>query len=195
LLYLNARVFACTPFTTTKSTSISLIYRPATPSDAATVADLHTRSWQLHYRGILSDHYLDTTAPAERLRLWQERFARGVPEQWVLLCEDNRQVIGFACVLLHHDPEWGSLLDNLHVLADHQGRGIGRQLLRRAAQWVQARGGNRLYLWVFTENQAAIRVYEHLGGERVGTEYFPGPDGGQHPAHRYVWKKLNVLVD
>lgn len=49
---------------------MKLHIRSATASDAALVADMHTRSRASAYRGMLSDHYLNHEAKAEALALW-----------------------------------------------------------------------------------------------------------------------------
>lgn len=45
----------------------TLVLREGGASDASTIADIHTRSWQTAYRGlgVLSDAYLDGVASAE----------------------------------------------------------------------------------------------------------------------------------
>lgn len=40
--------------------------RAALPADAFAVAEVHVRSWQLGYRGLLPDAYLDALRPADR---------------------------------------------------------------------------------------------------------------------------------
>jgi hypothetical protein len=45
-----------------------MLLRAATPRDALGVARVHVRSWQLAYRGLLPDDYLDQLTPANRAR-------------------------------------------------------------------------------------------------------------------------------
>ena len=45
-------------------------------------------------------------------------------------------MVGFVCAYGTHDPQWGSLIDNLHVLAAHKRTGIGATLMRRAGAWL-----------------------------------------------------------
>ena len=44
-----------------------LTVRRATPEDAAGVAGVHVRSWQVAYRGLLPDDYLDGLRPEDRM--------------------------------------------------------------------------------------------------------------------------------
>ena len=157
--------------------------RQATPQDAPRIADLHARSWQENYTAAMSATYLQQEVPAERLAVWTERFAHPAPGLRVLLAEDeNGELLGFSCLFLDHDPADGSLLDNLHVRADQQRTGLGKQLAQATARLTLAEGqSDKLYLWVLDSNTRARTVYERLGG-RVGRSerhHMPGtgPEG------------------
>ncbi|CAH1000890.1 hypothetical protein LEM8419_01936 [Neolewinella maritima] len=142
--------------------------RPATPADAPRIAALHTRSWQENYTADMSADYLQGEAAAERLAVWTERFAAPDPGMRVLLAEEGDELLGFACIFLDHDPQAGTLLDNLHVRADQQGKGLGKQLMQAVATLAQQEAhSDQLYLWVLNNNTRARTVYLRLGG-RVG---------------------------
>lgn len=61
-------------------------------------------------------------------------------------------------------------LDKLYVDVDHQGQGIGRQLLERVFSEVILAGGVELTLRVNRLNLHAIKVYERNGFEITGTD-------------------------
>lgn len=69
--------------------------RLAEPGDETTVADLHVVAWQVAYRGLLPDPYLDGLRPEERANRY--RFARDEPSEvaTVLAFEDG-VLCGFA---------------------------------------------------------------------------------------------------
>jgi GNAT superfamily N-acetyltransferase len=113
-----------------------ITFRTAGASDSPRVAELHATSWQWAYRGFLSDAYLDTDVPAERLRVWQARLAQPSDRNYVLLAEQRDVLVGFVCVLLDAEPAWGAYLDNLHVRPGLNGQGLGSRLLARALRWV-----------------------------------------------------------
>src|SRR6185295_16394242 len=96
--------------------------------DAPAVARIHTDSWRRHYRGMYSDRYLDGDLYGERLKTWTARLARDGPTQFTLITEIDGKATGFAHVLLDADPKWGALVDNLHVVRDTQGKGVGSLL-------------------------------------------------------------------
>lgn len=174
-----------------------MILRRARPADAATIANLHARSWQHTYRGILRDEYLDGAVVIDRQKLWERRLRSplGTEHPYVLVIEQQSELVAFVCVLLDGDPEWGALLDNLHVSADRRGQRLGSLLMARAAAWViSQRPDSRLHLWVYEKNLPACRFYERLGGEVVDRSTEVAPDGARVDAVRYGWRTLSALT-
>jgi hypothetical protein len=96
----------------------------------------------------------------------------------VLKAVSDRVIVGFACVLMDAEPEWGALLDNLHVKPAIKKQGVGRQLFDHARRWVDdAQPGTPLHLTVIEANVDARRFYDRLGGvvvERIMREVGPG---------------------
>jgi len=75
-------------------------------------------------------------------------------------------------------------IDQLYVLPEMQGQGIGRQLLR-IAQTEQS----ELSLWTFQRNQLARRFYERNGF--VAVEHTDGSANEERePDVRYYWEKV-----
>lgn len=171
-------------------------YREADAADAAGIAALHADSWRRHYRGALSDAFLDGDVVTDRLAVWTERLRQPDPGSMTVLAEDHDgALVGFAHVIFDDDPTWGALLDNLHVARGQQRRGIGSRLLERTAAAVHT----GLYLWVLEQNVAAQDFYEANKGEWVETEALPDPEGvpgrlnGAPNRMRYVWRVPSVL--
>ncbi len=169
-------------------------HRIASLDDARAVAALHADSWRRHYRGSYSDRYLDEEADADRVRVWTERLGTPNPDATTILTVDDGVLVGFVHVVLDADPEHGALLDNLHVVHDRHGIGIGRQLMARAAEVVVARRpGQGLYLWVLEANTAAQGFYARCGGTLDGTATSEPPGGGSVTALRCVWPDPRTL--
>ncbi|MYW67865.1 GNAT family N-acetyltransferase [Streptomyces sp. SID8379] len=152
--------------------------RPARPDDAEPVAQLHARSWRLHYRGAYSDAYLDGDVVADRLAVWSARLAEAGPGAETFVAEDDGGLVGFVHVVFDHDERWGSLVDNLHVAQERRRGGVGALLLTRAAEAVAERAAGRgLYLWVQEQNTAARGFYRAMGGAQVETVAIAPPGG------------------
>ncbi len=167
----------------------------ATSNDAHSIAALHALSWQRHYKGILSDQYLDKDVFEDRLEVWQRRFEHPSADQYVLLAKDDETICGLACTYLNDDPEYGALLDNLHVLAEWQGQGIGTNLMALTAEWVAKHDPvGSLYLWVFEENYGARTFYDRMKGHVAERDTIENVGGGSATILRYVWPDLQELV-
>lgn len=170
-------------------------YRPAQRSDADAVALLHTRSWREHYRGSFSDAFLDGELPEERLRVWRERLASPPANQLVQLALDGPQLAGFVCAYGAHDPQWGSLIDNLHVVGPAKGAGIGSSLMRQAGAWLaQQHPELGVYLLVLEVNAPARRFYERLGGRNAAVFSNQTHGGAVVRSCRYTWPRPEALA-
>jgi ribosomal protein S18 acetylase RimI-like enzyme len=165
-----------------------MLYRAAGADDVQAVALLHADSWRRSYRGMYSDEYLDHQADAERLATWSERFANRGPREFTTVAEHDGEVVGFVHTVLDDDPEWGSLLDNLHVRSDVKRGGIGTHLMAESARVVLEHSpGSGLFLFVLEPNIAAQRFYDARGGRCVGGDAEKVPGGAMVVALRYVW--------
>jgi GNAT superfamily N-acetyltransferase len=170
--------------------------RAAGLADAVAIAGLHTHSWQTAYRGILSDDFLQGPLSENRRELWRSRLSdAGRIDQLVLVDEQGGAIRGFACAFFEADPEWGCLLDNLHVVPEFKGKGLGRQLMSAVAERVLLSNPcGRLHLWAYEQNLAARRFYERLGGVNTLRRLELAPDGTEVNAIRYCWSELSGLA-
>ena len=169
--------------------------RAATASDAEALAAMHTGSWQRTYRGMMSDAFLDGGALDNRRRVWRERLATPDADRLVMVADDGTRLVGFICVFARADDSWGAYIDNLHVVPDWQGRGLGRALMRSAAEWVcRKQPGAGVYLYVMEANATARAFYDRLGARNVETVALADPGGGHAPNCRYVWADARALL-
>ena len=166
------------------------------PQHTEAIARLHAYSWQQHYRGIFNDDYLDHEVMNDRIDVWQRRFDTPTVNQHVVLAQDHQLLCGFGCIFKEHDPVYGALLDNLHVHPDWQGRGIGKELMKRCSQWLIDQDPNaKLYLWVLQDHSNARQFYERLGGEAQDCIVEHNPGGGSSEILRIVWSNPELLVN
>jgi ribosomal protein S18 acetylase RimI-like enzyme len=180
-----------------------LVYRLARAGDAAAVAELHAESWRRHYRGAYSDAFLGGDVHGDRRRVWTARLAEPDPGRVTILAEDagSRGLAGFVNVAFDEDPDWGALVDNLHVAGGRQRRGIGSRLLSLAAESVVGRApAGGLYLWVLKQNFDARAFYEARGARLAGSAPVSAPGGvagrlsGSPLKLRYAWPAPQVLL-
>jgi ribosomal protein S18 acetylase RimI-like enzyme len=172
------------------------VYRLAAPSDAAAIAQIHADNWRRHYRGAYLDSYLDGDVVADRIVVWRARLGEPEADRVTVVADRSGTLVGFAHVVLDHDPRWGSLLENLHVAMDQRRHGIGTFLLSAVANELQrTETSGPLHLWVLDQNKPAQSFYEARGGTRVESELRgPFPGGGNAMGHRYAWPDPVSLI-
>src|SRR5262245_11073163 len=127
--------------------------REAQPSDALAVARVHVRSWQIAYRGLLPDAYLDALRPEDRAARYT--FASADPAlPRTIVAVDGDSVRGFATTAPVQDADsvGKGELCALYVDPDWWGRGIGVELIKAARAQLFARGLREAILWVLVGN-------------------------------------------
>ncbi|WP_117234170.1 GNAT family N-acetyltransferase [Vibrio maerlii] len=175
-------------------------FRLAEYKDYQRIAELHAQSWKRYYNNILSQDYLEHEVDDDRSVLWQTRLINPSFNEFVLLAEENDKLCGFVCAYGNHDVERGTLIDNLHVLPECQGRGVGQQLLTGLCDWVDNYfTGSGLYLEVLQGNEQAMKFYEQIGGVQSSEGIWKSPDGTGIKEVVYQWKtaddmKLNKIT-
>jgi len=134
--------------------------RPAQPDDAMAVARVHVRSWQVAYRTLLPDDYLDQLRPEDRARTYD--FASLDPlKPRTIVAEEQGTIHGFATAAPSRDadlPDHGELCA-LYVDPDKWGQGIGMALVSAARASLFALGFRNALLWVLVGNVRAERFY------------------------------------
>ena len=136
---------------------MTLRIRAAEPSDVPAIADLIrqlAKFEKLENEVVMTEQLLGTGLFGPR------------PYAETVIAEQDAQPIGFA-LFFHTFSTFlarpGIYLEDLFVLAEHRGRGVGRALLAHLAHLAVERGCGRLEWAVLNWNQEAIRFYERLG--------------------------------
>jgi GNAT superfamily N-acetyltransferase len=143
--------------------------RTARPYDALEVAELHVQAWQVAYRGLLFDEYLDGLQPDA----WARRYTFGdrdpAKPQTVVAVEDGA-ISGFATLGPSRDtdrPGTGELLA-LYVHPARWGLGTGRALITEVRARLARAGFAEATVWVLVGNERAERFYQSDGWEADG---------------------------
>jgi len=169
--------------------------RAARLADLGSIAELHAQSWRENYSEVLSADYLDNKVFAEREAMWTKRFSSPQENQLVLVAEVDDVFCGFVCVLGAHHPEFGTIIDNLHVKAGSKGLGIGSRLLSAAASWSVANYARYdLYLEVLACNVKAMGFYQAKGAKNIDISYWHTTCGNKVKEFIYSWGAPENLV-
>ncbi|WP_281863413.1 GNAT family N-acetyltransferase [Planomicrobium okeanokoites] len=140
--------------------------RKATLADAKGIARVHVDSWRTTYRNIVPNTYLNQLSYEAREQLWKENLKTNnnfVAEN------DGGEIIGFADGGKERTGKYAKLkgeLYSIYILPHHQGKGIGRSLMKRVVEHLEESGHNSMLVWVLEENPSR-GFYEKMGGKKV----------------------------
>lgn len=139
---------------------MAMLLRPAEPADAMSVAQVHVRSWQTGYRGLLPDAYLDGLRPEERAQRYD--FAtEDVRAPATMVAIDDGRICGFATTSPARDSDVRACgeLCALYVDPEWWGHGVGAALICAARARLAEQGFRSAVLWLLAGNARAERFY------------------------------------
>ncbi len=138
---------------------MTMTIRPAERADVPVIAGL--------IRGLASFEKLEAEVTMTEDRLAANLFG---PHHYAetLIAEQDGAAVGFA--LFFHNfstflAQPGIYLEDLFVIPEQRGRGVGRALLKELARLAVERGCGRLEWSVLDWNREAIAFYERLGAQ------------------------------
>lgn len=129
------------------------------------VARVHVRAWQVGYRGLLPDEYIDKLRPEERAARYTFASEDVRTPATMVAVNDEEQICGFATTGPARDAdvlEYGELFA-LHVDPAWWGRGVGAALIQAARTRLLEQGFRNAVLWLLTGNVRAERFYRTDG--------------------------------
>jgi len=138
-----------------------MLLRPAEPQDAMAVARVHVRTWQVAYRSLLPDEYLDQLHPEDRAQRYDFATTDTTKPQTIVAVEEGR-ILGFATTAPSREPDLphhGELYA-LYVDPDHWGHRIGLALISAARDRLLKLGFRQAVLWTLAGNARADRFYK-----------------------------------
>lgn len=162
-----------------QSAPVPVQIREASPADTEGIAEVHVRSWQTTYRGIIADDFLAGLSVEKRKKNWEWVFRNLNQDEAVFLALDDKgQIAGFCsggkCRELGGD--YDGELYAIYLLREYQGTGIGRKLAGHLVRHLKANGYKAMMVWVLERNPA-VDFYKRLGAKpftrkeiRIGDE-------------------------
>jgi GNAT superfamily N-acetyltransferase len=87
-----------------------------------------------------------------------------------LIAEDASGALGYLLMSPNYDVDRGMRIEiivDLWVNARSRGKGIGKALMKQAAEVAKARGARQLLWAVYKPNQLAANFYRGIGGKQI----------------------------
>jgi ribosomal protein S18 acetylase RimI-like enzyme len=162
--------------------------RLATLEDARRIAEIQVASWQVAYRGILPDEYLEQINVEKREAVWRGCCGKEREVLWVGMRDDV--VAGFCHVRASRDADADSAsaeVTSIYLDPAKWRRGLGRELMAAARTSASELGFEQISLWVLVENMAARQFYEAVGFRSDGCLKQEEGPGFYFNKLRYVW--------
>jgi ribosomal protein S18 acetylase RimI-like enzyme len=162
--------------------------RRATEADARAIAEVHVRTWQHAYRGLIPAHVLDSLSVERREEFWGSEVRLLPPDRRPWLADAEGTVAGFVSVGPSQDADATSSTGEVYAIyvdPDCWDRGVGRNLLAHGERDLAAHGYTEATLWVLTSNERARRFYEAAGWTTDGTERVANIAGAELHEIRY----------
>ncbi|MCV2350448.1 GNAT family N-acetyltransferase [Paucibacter sp. Y2R2-4] len=141
-----------------------MLIRTAIPSDVEAIARVHVATWKQAYSHILPAEFLAKLPVEKRRSMWAKSVAEDLPH--VLVAELDGEVVGFSAIGPCRDE--GSSSSDFEIWAiylspSHWSLGLGRELWEASRTVAANRGASSVSLWVFADNERAIRFYQKAG--------------------------------
>ena len=136
--------------------------RTAVPADAERIGEIHVRSWQKAYQGILPADFLASLSVEARVERWRSELAAMGEADLALVIENGSSVNGFARLAPSADRNVGEV-QAIYLDPDHWRKGWGRLLMVATEESLVGLGWSEAILWVLEKNVPARRFYEALG--------------------------------
>jgi ribosomal protein S18 acetylase RimI-like enzyme len=172
--------------------------RTARRTDAPGISRVHERTWKEAYKGLLDGSYLEALTERRLIPRWRSNLDRRSEDldDAIYVAVTGKEIVGFVTVGATREAfaPWEAEVSMVYVLKEHRGAGIGRALMKAAADHCIRRAMFSGGLWVLRDNGAARDFYEALKGEHAGRKV--DSVGGQIvPLVGYWWRDLATLAE
>lgn len=167
--------------------------RRAIKEDAKGIAEVHVKSWQETYKGIVDQKYLDSLKAEDRFRMWEAGLSSENKTGVVFVAENSDgQIVGFASFGPERTKRYKAdgELYAIYLLEEYKGRKIGSKLFYEGINELMANYSSVL-VWVLEDNDSKL-FYEKFGPEKAGEEEITIAETAFKEI-AYIWKDIKVL--
>lgn len=173
-----------------------MIIRKAMEGDAHGIAQVHVKSWQEAYKGIINQEYLDQLKVEDRLALWEQVLSSSIEESPVYVAVNAKdQIVGFASFGMErlNKQKSEAELYAIYILNEYKRQKIGTQLLSFGLKALINQNYKSLVVWVLAKNPSR-RFYEYFNPIQICSEnvqignFF-------YEEIEYKWTNLELLIE
>lgn len=172
-----------------------VVIRRAVLEDTRAIAEVHVKSWQETYKGILDQNFLDNLKVESREKIWLEALTSKKEIVPVFAAEtDEGQIVGFASFGPERTKRFGvdGELYAVYLLEKYQGNQIGTNLFLAGVKELSKVGFSSVLVWVLADNKSR-QFYEKFHPEKANEEEITiaGTKCVEIP---FVWRDIKGLI-
>lgn len=147
---------------------MALSLRPATVADADGIAEVHVRSWQAAYRGLMPQQVLDQLSIPERAANWARILGESPRASQTVVALDGERIVGWTSYGAARDADAGDArptgeLWGIYAHPEVWSTGVGKLMLSAVESALRDAGYETAYLWVLEGNARASGFYRRQG--------------------------------
>lgn len=148
----------------------NIIIRNATIEDIEKIADIRIEDWQIAYRGIIADDFLDNMDREREIEKQKNNIESGVN---IIVAELDNNVVGFCLYRNYRKypenyPNADCEISSLYVKSNLKRNGIGRKLMQYVIKLLKNEDKKQMILGCLEENYPSRAFYEKMGGIYCG---------------------------
>lgn len=134
--------------------------------DQGQMARIKIDGWKNAYDKIIAAKYLNALDYAAQKQRYISSFEEY--KDLVLVADRDGEILGYSCFnYSDKSGKYDAELISLYIKKGEMGHGIGSNLLIETAKELYSNGKRNMIIWCLTENLAAIKFYEELGGIKI----------------------------
>jgi len=139
--------------------------RTATLEDIKDIATIHVITWQVAYKGLIPQSYLDNLSIAKREQAWSNILNNS--KTHTIVQEINGTVVGFADFGHTRDEDKNfnvtGEITSIYLDPKYWRKGLGTELFQFILEDMKNKEFTQVTLWVLDTNQAARSFYQKMG--------------------------------
>lgn len=145
------------------------LVRQASETDLTSLVSIFMACWLTSYKEILTQTVRDEMTQERANEMWTLS-VQPHPDRTTFVIEENGLPVGMARVGRDITNGKRGHLFSLYVHPDNAGRGLGKNLLKKALAFLRETGFEEISLWVFKNNVSTRNLYSSLGFLETGQE-------------------------
>ena len=148
----------------------NIIIRNIKEEDIPYVVKLQTKSWQVAYKNIVDEKYLNNLDNEFEIRV--KRIKENYMDNGFVVAELNKEIVGLCRYTFSNkfSPEIENAdceLNAIYVKPELKGNGIGTKLFKYVVEEFKKENKKHMILWCLKENEKSKKFYTKMGGKTI----------------------------